>query len=179
MLKKFLLSLFVIASVSVEAVGQSKSARPCDELGISAMHHLVTVKARFQQRPQTAQEQRILKMGKRAIPLLIDCLTDETPTREPAFDFWPSTKVQVVAFTLLGELFSDSRGHSTLLEVVTWKDVYAESKDLPEWDAWDAYLRKHGSSEIQRSWSANWSANKRNIYWDSKQDCFRVRTSLH
>jgi hypothetical protein len=47
-----------------------------------------------------AQTLHILALGNKAIPMLIDCLTDETRTKEPIEDYWPVTTVGDICILL-------------------------------------------------------------------------------
>jgi hypothetical protein len=129
--------------------------------------------------PQTVH---ILELGKKAIPMLIACLNDETRTKEPIEDFWPVTTVGDIAFFYLCDLFTDSTWeHSTIDGVVTWKTLSSEYPDSPAWDALHGFVKKHGRHFIQAEWSKKWQEEKSAIFWDVKERCFKIgphRTTL-
>ena len=137
------------------------------------MQH-TTPKGRLQEyaAPQTVH---ILELGKKAIPMLIACLTDETETKKPIEDFWPVTTVGDVAFFYLCNLFTDSTGsRSTIDGVVNWKTVMAENPHSPSWTAWYDFVEKHGRRYVQDSWSKKWKAEQSAIFWDAKEQCFKI-----
>jgi hypothetical protein len=108
-------------------------------LGLADMQH-TAAKGRLQEAgaPQT---RHILELGKKAIPLLIGCLRDDTRTKEPIEDFWPVTTVGDIAFFYLCDLFTDSTWeHSTIDGVVTWKTLEAEYPRSPSWTAWYEFV---------------------------------------
>src|SRR5579863_4330575 len=122
--------------------------------------------------PQTIH---LVELGKKAIPMLIACLTDETKTREPIEDFWPVTTVGDIAFFYLCDLFTDSTwAHTTIDGVVNWKTVEAEYPNAPSSTAWYEFVRKHGRRYVQNSWSKKWDEVGSSISWDSKEQCFKI-----
>ena len=61
------------------------------------------------------QATRIIELNKKAVPLLIACLTDEAKTMKPIEDYWPAITVGDIAFFFLCDLFTDSSWqHSTI-----------------------------------------------------------------
>lgn len=107
----FIFGLVLVFGLS--AKGQSVPSNCDPTLGLSKMEHMPP-KGRLQD-VASPQSTRIIELGKKAIPLLIACLTDETETRKPIEDYWPVTTVGDIAFFLLCDLFTDSSWqHSTL-----------------------------------------------------------------
>ncbi len=122
--------------------------------------------------PQTVH---ILELGNKAIPMLIACLTDETKTKEPIEDFWPVTAVGDIAFFYLCDLFTDSTWeHSTIDGVINWKTVEAEYPNEAAWTSWSEFVKKHGRKYIQNSWTKRWRAEQSVIFWDAKEQCFKI-----
>jgi len=121
------------------------------------------------------QTKHIIALGKKAIPMLIACLTDETKTKEPIEDFWPETTVGDIAFFYLCDLFTDSTWeHSTIDGVVNWKTVAADDQDSPAWALWYDFVKKHGRKYVQSSWSKKWKEQESAIFWDDKEQCFKI-----
>ena len=152
---------------------QSRAAKCDASLGLADMGH-TPPKGRLQEAgaPQT---RHIVALGKNAIPLLIACLRDETKTKQPVEDFWPTTTVGDIAFFYLCDLFTDSTWeHSTIDGVVTWKTVEAEYPGSPSWTAWYEFVGKHGRRYAQNSWSKKWKEAESAIYWDEKEQCFKI-----
>ena len=89
---------------------QSRGAKCEPSLDLANMQH-TPPKGRLQEAgaPQT---KHILELGKKAIPLLIACLTDQTRTKEPIEDFWPVTTVGDIAFFYLCDLSRIQRGNT-------------------------------------------------------------------
>jgi hypothetical protein len=103
--------------------GQSRTAKCDSSLRLASMAPTMQYKGRLQDAgaPQTIH---ILELKKKAIPLLIGCLTDETRTKEPIANFWPVTTVGDIAFFYLCDLFTDSTWeHPTIDGVVNWKTL--------------------------------------------------------
>ena len=147
----------------------------CDpSLGLSEMKH-IPPKGRFQD-TGSLQAKRIIELNKKAIPLLIDCLTDESHTEEPVKDGWPVTTVGDIAFFFLCDLFTDSsRQHSTIDGVVNWQTLEAEFPTETAYKSWGSYLKKHGGRHhVQSVWSKRWEQIKRDAVWDQKEQCFKV-----
>jgi hypothetical protein len=124
---------------------------------------------------EARQKYEFLRLGTNVVPLLIECLTDETKTKDPVWDFWPETRVGDIAFDVLCDLFSDPRGQRTLDGVIMWPDVQAESPGQPAWIAWEIYNKKHGQQYVQQVWLKAWSENKSRIYWDESASCFKAK----
>ncbi len=135
----------------------------------------IAAKGRLQEAgaPQT---RHIIALGKKAIPLLIACLPDETATKESVMDFWPTT----IAFFYLCDLFLDSTWqHSTIDGVVTFQTVAAESPGSPAWNAWYTFVEKHGRRYVQESWTKKWKEDGSAIAWDEKEQCFKIARPEH
>jgi hypothetical protein len=156
---------------------QSRVTKCDHSLGLAHIG-LIPFKGRLQD-AGSRQTRHIVALGKKAIPLLIACLTDETRTKKSVLDFWPSTSVGDIAFFYLCDLFTDSTWeHSTIDGVVTWKTVYAESSpDAPAWNAWYDFVDKHGRKYLQDAWSKKWKEVEPGIVWDEKEQCFKVTRS--
>jgi hypothetical protein len=153
---------------------QSNKTKCDSSLGLAQMQNTQQPKGRLQDAgaPQTV---RILKLGKNAIPMLIACLTDETETKEPIEDFWPVTTVGDVAFFYLCDLFTDSTWeHSTINGVINWKTVQAEDPNSAAWTSWYEFVKKHGRKYVQDAWSKRWKEEESAIFWEAKEQCFKV-----
>jgi hypothetical protein len=175
----FLLTMFVYAVIgSTWALAHAQ----CDgELGLDKMEPVAIVsgargEGRMQVFPQNNVERKVVALGKRAVPMLIACLTDERRTKQPVFDFWQETTAGDIAFSFLVDLFTDSKGRSTMEGILTYQNVRDESpSNLPEDQAWRAFVAKHGRKYIQRAWQDRWSENGGRIYWDKAEHCFIVK----
>jgi hypothetical protein len=123
-----------------------------------------------------SQTAHIIELGTKAVPMLIACLTDQTRSKEPIEDFWPVTTAGDIAFFYLCDLFTDSTwDHSTIDGVVNWMTVDAEYPDSPAWMAWHEFVKKHGRRYVQNSWYKKWKEEQSNLFWDAKEQCFKVR----
>jgi hypothetical protein len=157
---------------------QSRDMKCDPSLGLVDMGH-IPAKGRLQEAgaPQT---RHIIALGKKAIPLLIACLPDETATKESVMDFWPTTTVGDIAFFYLCDLFLDSTWqHSTIDGVVTFQTVAAESPGSPAWNAWYTFVEKHGRRYIQNAWTKKWKKDGSAIVWDEKEQCFKIVRPAH
>ncbi len=172
-------SLWVLLLFLLSPTASSSQTRtvPCDELGLAEMQPSIAAKGRMQDVPDTKAAQRILKMGKRAIPALISCLTDERMTKYPVFQYWTETAVGDVAFVFLTDLFTDSTWrHSTLTGMPAWATIQSESPaGASAEQAWQSFVAKHGRKYVQDWWTSAWRENKTLIYWDESERCFKVK----
>ena len=160
------------------ASGQSRLTSCDPKLGLVKMKPCVFLKNRMQDVPDIRAVKRILYLRERAIPSLIECLTDGRKTKEPVFDFWAETRVGDIAFVLLLDLFPDAKmKHLTVDGVITWQENNAESTaDSPSWVAWDQYLANHGRLFIQQAWLKNWAEIENRVYRDASERRFKVKS---
>jgi hypothetical protein len=120
------------------------------------------------------QATRIIELDKKAIPLLIACLTDETPTKKSIEDYWPVTTVGDIAFFFLCDLFTDSSWQRTTIDgVVDWHTLQTEFPG-PAPNAWYSFVEKHGRKYVQNVWYKRWKQVEADVVWDQKEQCFKV-----
>jgi len=98
-------SAFVLLLLNPTVCSAETQAARCIDLHLAEMQPSVAEKGRMQDMPDTKAARRVLKRGKRAIPALISCLTDESRTKHSVFPFWPETTVGDIAFVFLTDLF--------------------------------------------------------------------------
>jgi hypothetical protein len=123
------------------------------------------------------QATRIIELKKRAILLLIACLTDETQTTESIEDYWPVTSVGDIAFFLLCDLFTDSSWQrSTITDVVNWKTLQRADPHEASPNAWYSFIKKHGRKHVQDIWYKRWKEEEQAIFWDETERCFKIDT---
>jgi hypothetical protein len=159
--------------IGLPADGQSIASKCDPSLGLAKMEHQPP-KGRLQD-AGSLQAQNIVRLNKKAIPLLIGCLTDETKTKEPVEDYWGLTTVGDAAFLFLCDLFTDSSWqHSTIDGVVNWTTLEAEYPHAPSAYAWYSYVRKHGRKYVQNVWYKRWKEEEQAIFWDEKEQCFKI-----
>jgi hypothetical protein len=158
----------------------------CDpRLGLVKMTYVGITKFRWQEAKgvegdkdpdQVREVHRVMRFGTKAVPMLIACLAETRDTRQPLWDFWGQTPVNVVAFRILSDLFTDRMSRATLEGTTTWNDLQFEAHDqIPMWEAWGNYIDKHGEKYMQLVWLKAWTANKSRIYWDDSDPCFKVK----
>jgi hypothetical protein len=151
---------------------QSGAAK-CDP-SLDLAHVQGGAKGRLQE-DGSSQTRHILELGKKAIPLLIACLTDKTRSKSPFANFWPVTAVGDIAFFYLCDLFTDSTWeHSTIDGVVTWKTLEAEYPGSPAWGAWFDFLKTRGRRHVQKVWYEKWEKEEAMIFWDDNEQCFKI-----
>ena len=122
------------------------------------------------------QTEHLVRLGKTAIPMLINCWTDETQTKTPIEDYWPATTVGDIAFFYLTDFFTDSSWtHSTVKGLIDWKTVQAAFPNQAAFSAWYRFIKKHGKKYVQNIGSQKWKEIQASAYWDDKDLCFRVR----
>lgn len=131
-------------------------------------------KGRFQDRDycQSDVMDRILGDGKKAIPILIEQITDERQMQEPALAFWPPLRAGELAILIVDDLFLDDGW-----ERRTIPDLLPEARckeGVPASECWARFRAKHSLTEIQTRWRRFWKANEGRVFWDDGARCFRV-----
>ena len=155
--------------------GQQQNPTPAtfDVLQFDEINHSCREKGRFQDKEYCASmmEDRILAMGKDAVPILIAQLTDTRRTKEPLEDFWTHTTAGDAAYFILSDLFTDA----------DWTTSTMPGLEFPRTDCatgaetcWREFVRKRGREHIQRQWRAAWNKYKDRMFWDEKTRCFRL-----
>jgi len=114
---------------------------------------------------------QILAQGKDAIPILISQITDTRPAKEPIYDFWGPMTVGDVAYLVLMSLFLDSNWKTRTMPGLKQIDIDC---GLASDQCYQQILKRHGRKFIQNQWLATWNANKRRVYWDSTNRCFKL-----
>jgi hypothetical protein len=167
----FAFGLFLFLGLTVNAQSTTSICDP--SLGLSEMKNMPP-KGRFQD-TGSLQAKRIIELNKKAIPLLIACLTDESYTENPVKDDWPATTFGAIAFFFLCDLFTDSKQHTTIDGVVNWQTLKVEFPNETAYKSWSSYLKKHGGrDQLQSVWSKRWEQIKGDVVWDQKEKCFKV-----
>lgn len=131
-------------------------------------------KGRFQDREYCRSEvmDRIVTDGKKAIPILIEQITDERRMQEPALDFWPPLAAGELAVLILEDLFLDETW-----ERRTIPDLIPDARckeEVPASECWARFRAKHSLGEVQVRWRRFWKANEGRVFWDEGARCFRV-----
>jgi hypothetical protein len=171
--KYFLLVSICGMLVALPLKAQAMATKCGPSLNLAHLQH-TEPKGRLQYAgaPQTAH---ILALGKKASPMLIACLSNETRTRQPIEDYWPATTVDDIAFLYSCDLFTDSTWqHSTSEGVIIWKTLEIESPDSPASASWSELVKKHGRKSIQNAWSKRWTEVEQSVFWDDKEQCFKI-----
>jgi hypothetical protein len=170
-------SAFVLLLLNPTVCSAETQAARCIDLHLAEMQPSVAEKGRMQDMPDTKAARRVLKRGKRAIPALISCLTDESRTKHSVFPFWPETTVGDIAFVFLTDLFTDSTWQPhTLKGMPGWDTVMSESPSgSASFQAWDIFVAKHGRKYLQDWWSKTWREKEAAIYWDESERCFKEK----
>jgi hypothetical protein len=135
------------------------------------------MKGRFQDKGynESPVVEDIILRGKDSVPILIDMISDPTPTKEPAFCYWPKTTYGDLAFFMLTDLFLDATWeHSTLSGASLQDLLWRKPNEMPMWDHYAAYLKKHGPRDLQRKWTKLWAEYRDKVEWDAKDRCYRL-----
>ena len=131
-------------------------------------------KGRFQDREYcgSAVMDEIVADGTEAISALISQITDTRMIKRPVYDFWPQIRTGELAYFILANLFVDDTW-----EKVTMPELFPiQPCDEPSWVCWANFRKRHSLKELQSVWMKFWLANRKNIYWDDKARCFRLRS---
>jgi hypothetical protein len=169
---------FVICCTRLDAPAQTAPPKTkefplwrFDEVGASCRS-----KGRLQDKDycESKMMDEIVARGKDAIPILISQLTDTRATKEPIYDFWTETTAGDIAYSILGDLFTDSDWTTfTMPGLESLRDPNDKCEDGAE-ACWRGFLKKRGRRYVQKRWHAMWEANKDRTFWDDKARCFRV-----
>lgn len=116
----------------------------------------------------------LVAVGKPSIPWLIGQLDDETKIDHRVMDYWYQTYVGDLAFIVLGSLFQDRKGQSTIPGFGWDEFLERESPDDMAEAVLRDYIEKHGRKRIKTRWQEYWNANKDRIEWDQACYCFRT-----
>ena len=120
---------------------------------------------------------RIIAAGPKAVPVLIQMLTDTRPikTKEPLICYWPSMAVGDAAFCLLENLFIGVNG--TSLPGTDWHALLGGNDNDPSWVELGRYVQNHGRKSLQAKWQALWTKYKNRIVWDPSERCFKLKAA--
>lgn len=120
---------------------------------------------------------QIIAAGPKSVPILIGMLTDArtAETKEPIICYWYGMAIGDIAFCALGDLFTDSTGGRTTMPGAGWNDMLGSDDKRPAWEQFNNFIRKHGRKAVQAKWQTLWNKYRTQIYWDTKEKCFRLR----
>lgn len=137
-------------------------------------------KGRLQDYSSRVMEQ-IIEAGPKAIPVLIRKITDAraagTHTDEPVICYWYGMAIGDIAFCTLLDLFTDSTHGKTTMPGAGWTDMLGPDDKQPAWEQFNDFISKHGRKVLQAKWQKLWNQNSNQIYWDTKERCFRLKGS--
>jgi hypothetical protein len=175
LMKKIVLVLILGLLILPLAQAGGKPKRPVRQLSLFSFeesHGFCRFKGRLQDKEYCDSKlmDRIIKLGKPAIPLLIAQLTDERETK-PIYDYWTYTTIGDNAHFILDDLFLDATW--TKFTLPGLESLHPDCKESAE-QCWREFLGKNGRKFVQDQWLAAWNANKDRIYWDDKDRCYRV-----
>jgi hypothetical protein len=58
--------------------------------------------------------------------------------------------------------------------VVDWKKLEADYPGSPAATAWYEFVKRHGRRYVQDNWSKRWKEEQSAIFWDDKEQCFKI-----
>jgi len=123
--------------------------------------------------PPSRLRDEIIDGGTASVPLLIKLLSDQTATNQKIGCYWYGARVSALALAALGDLFLDaSWQHSTMpVEPVTGAD-----KNDAAWTAFEKVIEANGPNVYRKVWEAAWAKYGGRAYWDSGEQCFKLRS---
>jgi hypothetical protein len=133
-------------------------------------------KGRLQDYPSTMMDE-IIAAGPKSVSILIEMITDPRPlrTKEPIICFWYGMTVGDMALCLLADLFSDASDKRTV-PGSDWSSLMdPEDKDRAAADQLHLFVKKHGRAALQVKWQKLWARYGDQVYWDSRERCFRLK----
>lgn len=120
---------------------------------------------------------KILAMGKDAIPFLIDRLSSKREYKHPPMDLYPRLSEGDLAYIILVDLFSDASEHQgTTVPELCWNNLLEASKypGVPAWQLLDQFHKSHTPQQLQDRWSEMWKSRSDQIVWDQSQLFYRI-----
>jgi len=134
-------------------------------------------KSRLQDYPSKVMDQ-IIAGGPKSVPVLIGMITDEGPlnTTEPITCYWYGMAIGDLAFCLLSDLFTSPTDEKTM-PGTGWNDMLGPNDNHhPASDRFNDFVEKHGRKALQVKWQKLWDRYGKQMYWDPKERCFKLRT---
>jgi len=131
---------------------------------------------RLQEIPSTTMDQ-ILAAESKAVPVLVGMIAEKqmAQTREPIICYWPGMAIGDIAFVLLTGLFRDTSGKTTVPGADWASMMDPEDKDRPAWEQLSLFVKRHGRAALQAKWQKVWARYKDQVYWNKKEECFRLK----
>jgi hypothetical protein len=166
----------VACSVFSQAQSNGKLQFDLSQIGMVVNGQQVCEDAGRIQDSQSNVMSQIIAAGPKAIPVLIDMLTDtrSANTKEPIVCYWGAMTIGDIAFCTLTDLFTDSTA-SVTVPGAGWDDMLGPAGDVPAWQQLDAYVKKKGRTTLQDKWRKVWARYGDQMYWDADARCFKLR----
>jgi hypothetical protein len=125
--------------------------------------------------PSDPQITAILKMGKEAIPLLIEALESERPYIKPPVDYWPEIVGGDVALVVLSDLFLDPTWLQSTLPELCWDNLLERtSEDTTASDLLNGFVKVHGRAALATRWRQAWAQYGSRVRWNPTGQYFEV-----
>jgi hypothetical protein len=133
-------------------------------------------KYRLQDYPSKVMDQ-IIAAGPKSVPVLIGMLTDErmARTEEPIICFWGQMAIGDIAFCALEDLFLKGNSNKTTIPGASWNEMLGPSGDLLPFEQLHRFIAKEGRNALQAKWQGLWNRYGSQMFWDSKERCFRLK----
>ncbi len=171
--------LLVAASSVAESTDQRLRQFDLSKLGmvINGEQRCNDTGNRLQDFPSSVMEQ-VIAAGPKAVPILIGMIADRhmAHTREPLICYWPGMAIGDIAFCLLNDLFTDP-DRKTTVPGADWNDLLSPGNNGAAWEQLHGFIRKYGSAALQARWRRVWDKYQGQVFWDSKERCFKLRAS--
>jgi hypothetical protein len=166
----------VVCSVFSQAQSHGKLQFDLAQIGLLVNGQQVCEDAGRIQDSQSTVVNQIIAAGPKAIPVLIDMLTDTRTanTKEPIICHWGAMTIGDIAFCALTDLFIDPTAGVTV-PGAGWDDMLGPTGDVPAWQQLDAYVKKNGRATLQDKWRKVWARYGSQMYWDAEGRCFKLR----
>src|SRR6202042_3143467 len=97
-------------------------------------------------------------------------------TKEPLICYWPGMAVGDIAFVLLIDLCTDT-GRRTTVPGADWTDLLGPGNDAAAWEQLHGFIKRRGSRALQDRWRVVWNKYRRQVSWDSKERCFKLKAN--
>ena len=173
------LCLASVASSSAQPVNQKPTKFDLSKLGmvIDGEQECNDTGNRLQDFPSPVMDQ-IIAAGPNAMQILIGLIADRrmAKTKEPLICYWPGMAVGDIAFVLLIDLCTDT-GRRTTVPGADWTDLLGPGNDAAAWEQLHGFIKRRGSRALQDRWRVVWNKYRRQVSWDSKERCFKLKAN--
>ena len=106
-------------------------------------------------------------------------LDNETLIKHQIICYYPCFSVGDTALYILTNFTTDANWENTTIPGASWDEILESKPDpeiiIPVYHQLNNFKKKYGSKKIKQKWQEIWRKYKTQIYWDSKDKCFKLK----